>query len=68
MQRIAVESSNVASIGFEDTTMEVEFTNGGVYQYFNVDEAVFQGMLVSNSKGKFLNNHIKDKYLFRKVK
>jgi hypothetical protein len=68
MQRIAVESSNIASIGFEDTTMEVEFTNGGLYQYINVEEETFQAMMDAESKGKFLNNRIKDKYLFRKVK
>ena len=38
MERIAVESSNLASIGYDEASMvlEVEFKHGGIYQYFDV--------------------------------
>lgn len=40
-------SSNIGSIGYELETMtlEVEFSNGSVYQYYDVPEAVFQELL-----------------------
>lgn len=66
MQRIAVESSNVASVGYDEKVMEVEFKNGGVYQYFQVEREIFDAMLASNSKGQFLNK-IKGNYMYRKV-
>lgn len=36
MHRQPVESSNVATIGFSNNVLEIEFKHGGVYQYFDV--------------------------------
>jgi hypothetical protein len=38
MNREAVTSSNIASIGYDEDsqTLEIEFLNGGLYQYFDV--------------------------------
>ena len=38
MKRQHVESSNIESIGYDERsqTLEIEFLNGGVYQYFDV--------------------------------
>ena len=36
MQRHSVSSSRIASVGWENNTMEVEFHNGVVYQYHGV--------------------------------
>lgn len=43
MKRQSVESSNLASIGYdaENEILEVEFKHGGVYQYFDVPENVY---------------------------
>ncbi len=40
MNRVAVQSSNVASVGYDasSSTLEVAFHGGGVYQYFGVPE------------------------------
>lgn len=61
MERIPVASTNVASIGYEveTQTLEVEFRNGSVYQYFNVPEFHYEGLLNASSKGRYLNEHIK---------
>jgi hypothetical protein len=44
MNRQNVNSSNLASVGYDETsnTLEVEFNNGGIYQYFNVPESVYK--------------------------
>jgi len=39
-----------------------------VYDYKNVPEEVYLAMKSSFSKGSFLNQHIKGKYEFEKVK
>ena len=38
MERKNVVSSNIKSIGYDESAMvlEVEFNNGAVYQYYNV--------------------------------
>lgn len=62
MNRIAVTSSNVASIGYdsESMTLEVEFRSGGIYQYFDVPESVYQALMSASSVGQFLNANIKN--------
>lgn len=69
MERIPVESSNIASIGYdEDTnTLEIEFHNGGVYQYFDVPFAVYDGLMEANSKGQYLAQQIKGQFRYVKV-
>lgn len=64
MEREMVDSSTVLSIGYEPTssTLEVEFKNGGVYQYYNVPESIYQQLMASDSKGKFMNAYIKPAY------
>ncbi len=68
MEREAVTSSNIVSIGYEDATetLEVEFKNA-VYQYYNVPRPIFDQLMESESKGKFLNAYIKPSYPCSKV-
>lgn len=65
-----VESSRIAAIGYEATTrtLEIAFTNGHVYQYFGVPTSVHQALMLSESKGKFFNDNIRDAYEFKRVR
>ena len=69
MQREPVESSNVRSVGYDVQTkvLEVEFKNGGVYQYKDVPQETYTGLMASNSKGQFLNANIKNDYVVTKL-
>jgi uncharacterized protein len=69
MERIPVESSNVASIGYDSdtSTLEVEFQSGSVYQYFDVPEHVFDGFVQAPSKGQYLNHEIRDAYRYARM-
>ena len=69
MERIGVSSTNVASIGYDSTTgtLEVEFIHGGIYQYFDVPEVIFQELINADSKGKYLNANIKGSYRYARV-
>ncbi|MEK7651401.1 MAG: KTSC domain-containing protein [Patescibacteria group bacterium] len=60
MQRTPVSSTNISSIGYDpqSATLEVEFTSGDVYQYFNVPERLYDGLLKAASPGQFLNINI----------
>ena len=61
MERTPVQSSNVASVGYDhgSSTLEVEFLNGAMYQYFGVPESIFDGLMNASSKGSFLDQYVK---------
>jgi len=61
MERLPVQSSTIASIGYEldSSILEVEFLNASLYQYFGVPESLFNDLMYSPSKGKFLDMYIK---------
>lgn len=67
MHRIPVESSNIATIGFANGVLEIEFKSGSVYQYYNVPADVHSKIMLAESKGKYFNLHIKDVYDFAKI-
>lgn len=62
-------SSNIASIGYDPgtQTMEVEFTNGNVYQYFDVPQAVYEELMRAESAGRFLNAQVKGVYRYARL-
>ena len=68
MNRQPVESSNIKSVGYSPLRrkLEVEFKGGGVYRYKSVPKTVYKSMMDSDSKGKFLHQHIKYQYPYRK--
>lgn len=70
MDRKYVSSSNIASIGYDPMRMilEVEFLNGSIYQYYDVPEELYIGLMAASSHGKFLNEYIKKGgYRFERV-
>ena len=69
MLRTKVESSNIASVGYDqlDGILEIEFNSGAIYQYENVPYRVYDVMMKADSVGKYFNVHIKSKYNYRRV-
>lgn len=69
MIRDPVASSNIASIGYDpdSETLEVEFTNGSIYQYFNIPTGLHDQLMIAPSKGQFLNLYIKNAYPYSRV-
>jgi len=69
MDREPVGSSNLVSAGYDEAsqTLEVEFSNGSVYQYYNVSEPIYREFLMASSKGSFLNTYIKASFPFSRV-
>lgn len=69
MNRQIVASTNIASVGYDESsqTLEIEFTNGAVYQYFNVEPALYEQLMQAGSKGHFFNVYIKNAFPFSRV-
>lgn len=69
MNRNPVASSNIASLGYDEPsqTLEVEFMNGMIYQYYNVGSALYEELMRAPSKGQFLNFNIRNAYPYSRV-
>jgi hypothetical protein len=69
MDRELVASSNLRSAGYDEAseTLEIEFTNGTIYQYYNVPAAMYEQFRQAGSKGQFLNMYIKNAYPYSRV-
>lgn len=61
MERQYVSSSNIASIGYNASEMilEVEFLNGAIYQYYDVPQSVYDGLMSASSHGSYLDAYVK---------
>jgi len=69
MTRIPVTSSNVESVGYDQNTqtLEVEFKNGYIYQYFDVPKTIYNSMVNANSAGKYLISNVKGVYRYARL-
>jgi len=70
MDRIPVASSNISSVGYDPTSsiLEVEFNSGSIYQYLNVPQTEYEGLMNAGSKGRYINRNIKGRYEDIKVR
>jgi hypothetical protein len=67
LNKTAVISSNIASVGWENDTLEVTFASGTTYQYVGVPKSIYDGLVSAKSVGKHFNTNIKNVYSFKKV-
>ena len=67
---IQVESSTIKAVEYMSALylLTIEFHNGGVYHYKSVEHKVYQGLMESESKGKYFHKHIRGKYDYKKEK
>ena len=68
-ERQPVNSSDIASIGYDDATqtLEIEFKATGVYRYFSVPKSVSDELAATPSPGKYFLQHIKGKFAWEKA-
>ena len=64
MKRKEVNSSMIASIGYDPKTfvLEIEFNSGALWQYSAVEKSIFNKMMKADSTGRFFLDYIQDCY------
>ena len=69
MIRQSVNSTSIVSIGYDENsqTLEIEFKNSNVYQYFDVPKNLYDDLISAPSQGQFLTQNIKGNYRYSKV-
>jgi hypothetical protein len=67
---LPVESSVMTGVDYDEETgeLDVRFTSGKTYRYFDVPEDVYVRLLGAGSKGEFFNEEIKGVYRYAEVR
>jgi hypothetical protein len=70
MQRHTVQSSVLESVGYDpgDKILELEFREGGVWNYFDFSKQTYKRFITAESLGSFFVRRIKGKYPELRVK
>lgn len=68
MQMRPVASSNLVSIGYdaETQTLRIRFRNS-LYDYYDVPQFVFEGLMNASSKGSYHAAYIKNRYRYSRI-
>ena len=57
-----VSSSAMYQVEWNDGTLSIWFHESGRYDYYNVPERIYLGLLNARSKGTYFNDHIREQY------
>ena len=70
INRIPVTSSNLRSVGYDPSseTLEVEFHDGGIYQYSGVPANIHDALMNAASHGKYFAANIRNSFRYRRVR
>lgn len=68
INRIPVESSNIASVGYdaENNILEIEFHHGSIYQYFDVPKEVYENLINATAIGSYFFHNIRNNHGYSK--
>jgi hypothetical protein len=69
MEHQSVTSSMIRSIGYnmESSTLEIDFLKGGLYNYADVPQGVYDALMGAESHGKYFLANIKNTYSTSKL-
>ncbi|MDO9633902.1 MAG: KTSC domain-containing protein, partial [Paludibacter sp.] len=67
IKRTPVASSTIASVGYdaEKQILEIEFQHGAIYQYLDVPNEVYNGLMNAGSIASYFMNEIKTKFKYQ---
>lgn len=69
MDRVPVNSSNLITVGYDaaSQTLEVEFKDGTVYQYFDVSAVEHETLMGAESIGSYFSSSIRSSYRYARL-
>ena len=69
MQRLPVDSSDIVAIGYDPRArvLEIEFKEGRIYQYHDVEPDVHERFMRTDSYGEYFFAHITKHYRYKRV-
>lgn len=69
MQRIPVESSDIVAIGYDEKTrtLEIEFKESRVYQYYDVEPPIYERFMKADSYGQYFYAFVNGHYRYKRL-
>ena len=69
MERVAVESSNIKEAGYDpgSNTLELMFSDGRVYQYFDVPPHIYTELVNAPSPGQYFHASVRGSYRYARM-
>jgi KTSC domain len=69
MDRLAVTSESLASVGYDEARrlLEVEFSSGEVYRYYDVPPAVYEQLMRADSHGRYFIANVRSRYRYLRL-
>lgn len=66
---MSLDSEALHSVGYDAArrVLEVEFSSGRVYQYFDVPRQEVERLLRADSHGAYFSGHMRDRYRYEQV-
>lgn len=64
IRRVPVESTALATVGYSRKlrALEIEFRNGAIYRYLEVEPVVYEDLLNARSKARYYDDFIRHRY------
>lgn len=67
MELKKVKSSNIDSVGYENENLYIQYQSGAIYKYKNVPKIIYESLMDSDSKGRYMNSSIKTKFEYERL-
>jgi len=70
MERKRINASNIRAVGYDvrDRMLEIEFSNGGIYQYSGVSEEVHRRLVNAPSPGSYFRDNIEENFTAKRLR
>lgn len=70
MERKRLNASNIRSAGYDarNRVLEVEFSNGGIYQYSEVSEEIHRRLMNAPSPGSYFKDSIEEDFPAKRLR
>lgn len=59
---IRVRSSAIRAVGYDGSTLAIQFHDSGTYHHYGVPYSVYEGLMRASSKGRYYNWRIRGRY------
>ena len=70
MERRKISSSKIRSVGYDERSrvLEVEHTDGAIFQYSNVSSEVYRRMMAAPSIVSFYQDRVEEDYSRKRIR
>ncbi len=70
MERKRINASNIRGVGYDarNRMLEIEFSNGSIYQYSGVSEEVHRRLVNAPSPGSYFSDNIEENFSAKRMR